>query len=200
MSNTIYLYLKTHNKTGLKYLGKTVKDPHQYNGSGVYWKNHLAKHGHDIKTEILFESTDEKKFREVAMKYSKDWDIVNSSEFANMMVEQGQGGVNSGSFKKGHKSWNKGVSMTPEAKARLQEGRRKYQDEWHLYNVKKVRVGTWTPPADNTSLLNKTRLTCPHCNKEGNVGNMKRWHFDNCGKKQLAPRGKDGKWISSNSK
>lgn len=24
------------------------------------------------------------------------------------------------------------------------------------------------------------RIICPHCNKEGNVGNMKRWHFDNC--------------------
>lgn len=25
-------------------------------------------------------------------------------------------------------------------------------------------------------------LKCPHCGKEGNPGNMKRWHFDNCGK------------------
>jgi len=24
------------------------------------------------------------------------------------------------------------------------------------------------------------KVTCPHCNKEGGICNMKRWHFDNC--------------------
>ena len=24
------------------------------------------------------------------------------------------------------------------------------------------------------------RVTCPHCGKETNIGNAKRWHFDNC--------------------
>lgn len=28
----IYLYVKTHRKTGLKYFGKTVKDPLTYKG------------------------------------------------------------------------------------------------------------------------------------------------------------------------
>jgi len=33
---TIYLYKKTHNQTGFKYLGKTnSKDPHKYKGSGI---------------------------------------------------------------------------------------------------------------------------------------------------------------------
>jgi hypothetical protein len=26
----------------------------------------------------------------------------------------------------------------------------------------------------------KEKAVCPHCNKEGGAGNMKRWHFDNC--------------------
>jgi len=43
---TIYLYKKTHNITGLQYLGKTIsKDPYSYTGSGVRWTNHLKKHG-----------------------------------------------------------------------------------------------------------------------------------------------------------
>jgi len=29
---------------------------------------------------------------------------------------------------------------------------------------------------------NYTIIKCPHCNKEANVGNYKRWHGDNCGK------------------
>jgi len=27
---------------------------------------------------------------------------------------------------------------------------------------------------------NLIKLTCPHCNKTGQLANMKRWHFDNC--------------------
>ena len=27
---------------------------------------------------------------------------------------------------------------------------------------------------------NKIQITCPHCNKVGQLPNMKRWHFDNC--------------------
>lgn len=29
------LYLKTHNKTGMKYLGQTKQDPFEYRGSGT---------------------------------------------------------------------------------------------------------------------------------------------------------------------
>lgn len=51
----IYLYIKTHNKTGLKYLGQTKNDPYDYYGSGKYWKLHLQKHGKDISTQVLKE-------------------------------------------------------------------------------------------------------------------------------------------------
>lgn len=40
---TIYLYVKRHNATGLRYLGKTTaKDPYRYKGSGVEWQNILS--------------------------------------------------------------------------------------------------------------------------------------------------------------
>lgn len=104
----IYLYLKTHNVTGLKYLGKTEQDPYKYRGSGTRWKAHLKKHGHDITTEVLFKTEDKAEFKKVALEYSNKWNIVESADFANRMLEEGQGGVNSGSFKKGHKTWNKG--------------------------------------------------------------------------------------------
>jgi hypothetical protein len=56
ISMTIYLYVKTYSKTGLKYLGQTSSnDPHKYPGSGMYWKSHLKKHGLDYTTEILKE-------------------------------------------------------------------------------------------------------------------------------------------------
>jgi len=55
ISMTIYyLYIKTHNITGLKYLGYTKrKDPYKYKGSGDYWTKHINKHGYDVTTEIF---------------------------------------------------------------------------------------------------------------------------------------------------
>jgi len=45
---TIYLYLKTHNITGLKYLGKTTQEPHKYWGSGIDWLLHIKKYGYNV--------------------------------------------------------------------------------------------------------------------------------------------------------
>ena len=92
MSNIIYLYLKTHNKTGLKYLGKTTQDPFKYKGSGLHWQRHIKKHGYDVTTEILFESFDKEEIKEKGIYYSELFDVVNSNEFANMRPENGDGG------------------------------------------------------------------------------------------------------------
>lgn len=40
MIKPTYLYIKEHDITGLKYLGKTIADPYSYLGSGKYWKDH----------------------------------------------------------------------------------------------------------------------------------------------------------------
>ena len=88
-----YLYVKTHNITKLKYLGKTKSDPFKYNGSGKYWNFHIAKHGLDIHTEIIgiFETNQE--LRIFSEKYSLENDIVNSKEWANLKPELGDGGA-----------------------------------------------------------------------------------------------------------
>lgn len=88
----IYLYLKTHKDTGLKYLGKTEQDPHGYDGSGIDWLKHIKKHGNDVCTEVLFESDDKFEFRNAAIEYSIKFDIVASKDFANRTIEEGQGG------------------------------------------------------------------------------------------------------------
>jgi hypothetical protein len=88
----ITLYLKTHNKTGLKYLGKTIQDPFTYLGSGKRWVPHLKKHGTDIKTEILFETEDPKELTKWGIYYSKLWNVVKSKDFANCKEESGDGG------------------------------------------------------------------------------------------------------------
>ena len=50
MFKPTYLYIKTHNITGLKYFGKTTGDPYTYFGSGTKWLNHLNVYGKDVTT------------------------------------------------------------------------------------------------------------------------------------------------------
>lgn len=93
----IYLYKKTHNITGLKYLGKTKsKNPHKYTGSGTYWKNHLKVHGDNITTEIIKECYSVEELKEWGTYYSILWDIVESKEWANLTIEDGSGGRDPG--------------------------------------------------------------------------------------------------------
>lgn len=88
----IYLYIKTHNITGLKYLGKTVQDPYVYKGSGKRWLNHIKVHGHDVTTEIIGQYNTIEEFRFNSVIISEKYDIVNSKEWANLRIENGDGG------------------------------------------------------------------------------------------------------------
>jgi len=90
---TIYIYKKTHNITGLKYLGKTVsKDPHAYKGSGVHWTRHIKKYGYDVTTEIIRECQTEKELIEWGLYYSQLWNVVESKDWANLREEAGPKG------------------------------------------------------------------------------------------------------------
>jgi hypothetical protein len=92
----IYLLIKEHKNTGLKYLCKHVassfSECEKYKGSGVYWKKHLAKHGNDVSTTCLFVTENKQEFKKIATKYSKEYDVVNSNQWANLCNEEGQGG------------------------------------------------------------------------------------------------------------
>jgi hypothetical protein len=87
------LLIKTHNKTGLKYLCKTVKENHSgYKGSGKYWVQHMKKHGRDISSQLLFESDDIGEFSKYALNKSIELDVVNSNDWANLKHEDGLDG------------------------------------------------------------------------------------------------------------
>lgn len=93
-----YLYVKTHNKTGLKYFGYTAAtDPHKYTGSGEYWLPHLKIHGRDYSTTIIRECNTKEEVKEWGLHYSTLWDIVKSRDefgkkvWANLKPESGDG-------------------------------------------------------------------------------------------------------------
>lgn len=90
----IYLYIKQHSITGLKYFGKTIgKDPFKYPGSGKYWNRHLKIHGKNhIQTLDVYGFDNQELCTEFALKFSKDNNIVESKEWANLIEENGLDG------------------------------------------------------------------------------------------------------------
>jgi hypothetical protein len=119
----IYLYIKTHNKTGLKYLGKTISaDPHVYKGSGKLWRRHINKHGYDVTTEILAESNDKEVIKKLGLHYSNLWNVVDDITFANLVPESGEGGVTHEWSKESRQK----LSNTLKGRKHSEETKRKY--------------------------------------------------------------------------
>jgi hypothetical protein len=96
---TIYLMVKTHQKTGLKYLCKTTRNPFKYKGSGVDWCKHLKKYGYEHDTEIVMECANQNELYHWGSYYSKLWNVVNGQDdygnkiWANRIPETGGGGA-----------------------------------------------------------------------------------------------------------
>ena len=179
-----YLYKKTHNKTGLQYLGYTTRDPYIYKGSGIKWGEHLSIHGAGVSTEILLESTNKEDIQKLGRHFSDLWDIVRSDKWANSMRETcgGPGGkrgiarLESTKQKLSEKLF--GRTHTPEqklAKSQRQRGVKKPK-EW----IEKMRGRK--NPLVSEKLLGKPKpiVQCTQCGKEGGASAMYRWHFSNC--------------------
>lgn len=206
----MYLYVKTHNKTGLKYLGKTVsKDPYSYSGSGTVWLRHLDKHGYDYTTEILLETDNDEELKEQGVYYSNLWNVVESTEWANLIIEQGDGGDTSQSegwqayySRRDYNGENNpfyGKTHTNETKALLAE---KASEQWKGVSKSKdqkrkiaealtgqvfteERKQKISLAMKGKAPYNKgkpaEKFVCKYCDKEvGGAGNFKRWHGDNC--------------------
>lgn len=147
----IYLYVKTHKITGLKYLGQTSsKDPYKYKGSGVYWNLHLKKHGNEVDTTILAECNSKEELKEQGLYYSRLWDVVNNPEWANLKEEQGDGGRQSeevrrqiGLASKGRIPWNKGKKVwSEEDRIRIGEQNKSRGPQTEETIAKRVRKTT----------------------------------------------------------
>ena len=101
MSANKYLYLmvKTHTITGLKYLCKKVTTSDSkaisYLGSGTRWNNHLKVHGKHINTEIIvkYELDKIEEFSKLCIEHSNKFNIVKSDEWANLIIETGKPGT-----------------------------------------------------------------------------------------------------------
>jgi hypothetical protein len=88
-----YLYIKQHSITRLKYFGKTSKNPHKYQGSGKYWLKHINKHGKQfVKTIWVSDLYYDTSIKEIALHFSVENNIVESKDWANLVLENGLDG------------------------------------------------------------------------------------------------------------
>jgi len=211
----MYLYLKTHNTTGLKYLGKTSsKTPDKYHGSGKYWKRHIQKHGYNVTTEILFQSDNPEEIKQQGIFYSVLWNVVESKEFANLKDEAGDGGwgfVNSDKkVLEGRRKRMlennpfKGKKHTDKSRLAIKEARKKQvmgpRSEETKQKIRKSLLGhevsdetrlkqsiarVGKPPSEKVILIMRSKIQCPYCSKKSNPAIMKRWHFNNCKYKEI---------------
>jgi len=140
-----YLYIKQHKITKLKYFGKTTKDPNKYFGSGKHWIRHIKKHGLEIDTIWYQLFTDEKEMVDFALKFSKDNNIVESIEWANLKEENGL----DGGFDKGW--WSE---------EQIEHNRKKAKERWAngVYDKEKLRlsrIGFKQPQSQKDTLSKK---------------------------------------------
>lgn len=192
-------YIKQHTVTGLKYFGKTtrVNVREGYKGGGSYWVKHIKKHGPEhvrtIWTSEIF--TDRETCIDFGLTFSELFDIVKSSEWANLEFENGIDGGTPGSI-----SPHRGKVLTDEHKKNLSislSGRvapnkgkpSPLKGRTSPIKGKTTKLkGQPSPkkglPNEGASLANKgipkKKVTCPHCGKEGGVNTMYRYHFENC--------------------
>ena len=186
------LYIKTHKKTGLKYFGYTKQNPHLYPGSGTDWKIHLKKHGYEVHTEVLLQTTDKAEIVSWGILYSSKWKIVNAQDdFGNKIWANKRPETGSGAGRK------IGSIMRSESKELIRAkavGRKQSNECVEKRRLKMLGKTVWNkgksgyklPQCANKGEKNPMygkpvpKKICPHCNKEVDIRNFARSHGNKC--------------------
>jgi hypothetical protein len=198
----IYLYHKRHLKTNLNYFGKTTGNPYTYKGSGVYWNNHLRKHGNEVETIAVWEFNNLDECSNFAIEFSKTHDIVKSTNWANLCVENGLDGGDKFTcmdpIKLADVNKRKSLAHTEIWKTRDKNLQAvvtssiwatRDQSIINTISNKISKTLLDKTPEQRAETLRRRRETeskrlpivCPHCNKVGkSLSNMKRYHLDKC--------------------
>jgi len=152
-------------------------------------REELLKHG-----KFDFGGNDSKVVTINGVKYKAQKDAardlkVSAGTISNLVKEHGdtfnftRDDLKDTRFKKGCVNNNKGKKMPiisekrKESWIKWRKQNPDYKDKWKKYEP--IGKENWNN-VDNISALNKKIAVCPHCKAKGNVGNMKRWHFENC--------------------
>ena len=159
---------------------------HRYSTNNTHLKNAIKKYGWNVLLKTIILVADEAYCLMIESHLrSKDqigWNIVKGGgmppstpwnkgkpmdkRLFKKLKAKGFG------FDKGNVPWNKGVKYTKD-----------FIDK--MYDIASYTRGkpAWNKGSKLTKELNEKlhkQVTCVHCNKVGNIGNITRYHMDNC--------------------
>ena len=141
ISMTIYLYIKQHSKTGLKYFGRTIKNPWLYNGSGSYWRRHIKNHGPEyVETIAVFEFENQDDCTRFAVSFSRENNITECKEWANLCDEDGRARYT------GNSSEKHSVTM-----------KRKWKDTEYREKQKNTKIELWKNETYKTQMCERRK-------------------------------------------
>ena len=185
------IYKFTSNLSGKVYIGKTQQAPekrkasHEYyalNGSQTIFHRALRKHGFDsFSFDLVCSALTEDAANELEKMFIAAFESTNRAKGYNMT--QGGDGVsselatkiNNDRIRNGTNAWA-GALGTALNKSRIDAGTHNFQGASGSQFAKK-NAATLLLEGRHAS---QQEYTCPHCNKVGKGGGMKRYHFDNC--------------------
>jgi group I intron endonuclease len=169
-----YIYITTNLINGKQYIGQSSysrkKGGPGYLGSGRNIQKAVRKYGHaNFRKEILFEVFESlENLNWAEFHFIREFDAVNSAQFYN---------------------------ISPGGKASLGfTGKKHTEDRNRIVSEKlkghpvsdKARAAATINGRNNMKTVNATQVVCPHCEKGGMLGPMKRWHFDHCPERETA--------------
>ncbi len=181
-----YLYIKQHSLTGLKYFGKTTRHPEKYPGSGSYWQKHYRQHGKKYIVTLwsqLF--NDKEECTRFALNFSKENNIVESDQWANLMPENGlDGGAMPGRKQSEEEKLLRSKIMSGKKKSeehKLHLRGKKRSPEYCKWNAERKKGNThrctqiWELKSPGNEIIEATNMAqfCRENNLDG--GTFARW-------------------------
>jgi hypothetical protein len=151
---------------GVKYFCKSiVENIRSYPGSGIVWKDRIKKYGKkNIKTLWVSDWYNcPYEIQKIALDFSKENQIVESSEWANLKPENGlDGGKNSPESNiKNSESVRKYFSENPDARKNISENQlSRWSEESYVENQRKKQGESWDNPdirSKRVKSMNDTR-------------------------------------------
>ena len=173
MSIYPYVYVCTHKVTGQIYIGARCANKvpaHQDLGTHYFTSSKYVRPiFNEFDWEIIFEGSKDKAFKLESDLIDEHWRkpyLLNKANQGGKFINE----CHSEESKSKISESKKGKCHSKESKSKISESLKgKYHSEETKQKLSKSKKGK-----------PKQKITCPHCGKEGEISNMKRWHFDNC--------------------
>ena len=186
-----FVYETTNLINGKRYRGvhSTKKLNDNYLGSGTVFLQAVKKYGRENFTRIILEEcvSFEHALEREAFHVDQQW--VNDTTTYNLRTGGMGQPLGTVPWNKGVKglqeAWNKGIAtgpMSEEGKAARSKGAK---DHWENNVHPRKGQPAWNSGKPGLQeAWNKGKVLpkeeCPHCGKQADISNLKRWHLDNC--------------------